>query len=354
MRKQKGSAKPRRDLLLRSLAVLGPVVAMLMMLSQPAFAKNTYVITDGSRVLTYSTYATDPAQVLDEAGLELDENDTYTTSADGGTAAITVTRSQDITIEYHGEVMHVSSLGETVQELLTRLNISIGEHDSVSLNLDLDTYDGMELRIEEVLRMDQTYTVTVPYEISYCYDSTLPEGSETILTPGVDGQMRCTATVTYVNGTETDRTLNSESVLSAPVTQIVAIGTAEVNDGPVDPYGMPIISEDTIILPTGEVLTYTGTMTCVATAYCDRGKTATCTDARYGEIAVDPKVIPYGTRMFIMTTDGSYIYGIATAEDTGNPDYIHGNRIDLWYSDYYECIEFGVRTCIVYFLGTEE
>ena len=351
MRKPKTTKGRKGNLLLRALVILSPVAAMLLMLSQPVFAKNTYVITDGGRVLTYSTYATDPAQVLDEAGLELDENDIFTIY---GSSAITVTRSQDITILYHGETMHVSSLGETVEELLTRMNISLGESDILSQDLETATYDGMELRVEEVLHLDQTYTVTVPFDTTYCYDPTLPEGSETILTQGVDGQMLCTATVTYVNGAETGRSVNTESVLTAPVTQIVAVGPAQQDDGPVDPYGMPVIEDGTITLPTGEVLTYTDTMTCVATAYCDRGKTATCTDARYGEIAVDPKVIPYGTRLFIITADGEYIYGIATAEDTGNPDYIHGNRIDLWYSDYDECIQFGVRTCIVYFLGTEE
>lgn len=354
MRKLKRFAQKRRVLLLRTAFILVPMVAALVLLAQTAFAKNTYVITDGSRVFTYTTYATDPAQVLGEAGLELDENDTYTTQAGFTGSSITVQRSQDIAIEYYGELTHVSSFGETVSELLTRLNIPLGDNDVVSQPLDMDTYDGMELRVDQVLKLEQTYTGIIAHDTTYCYDSSLPAGSETVLTRGVDGETLCSATVTYVNGQETDRIVNSEAVTSAPVTEVIAIGTA--GETTVDPGAMPIIDENTITLPTGEVLTYTGTMQVGATAYyCEpweRGITYSGTKARVGEVAVDPDVIPLGTRMFIISNDGEYIYGTAIAEDTGY--LIDDNRIDLYFNTYYECITFGYRQCTVYFLGTEE
>ena len=68
-------------------------------------------------------------------------------------------------------------------------------------------------------------------------------------------------------------------------------------------------------------------------------------------MAVDPRFIPYGTRMFIITDDGEYVYGIATAEDAGDSNIV-GNRIDLWFSTKAECIRFGYRECTIYFLGT--
>ena len=76
--------------------------------------------------------------------------------------------------------------------------------------------------------------------------------------------------------------------------------------------------------------------------------TATGTKARVGAIAVDPKVIPYGTKMFIVTEDGEYVYGEATAEDCGGA--IKGNRIDLFFDTVEECYAFGARMCQVYFL----
>ena len=56
-----------------------------------------------------------------------------------------------------------------------------------------------------------------------------------------------------------------------------------------------------------------------------------------------------GTRMFIVSDDGQYIYGIATAEDCGGG--VKGNHIDLYFDTTYECFQYGVRTCTVYFLG---
>ena len=79
-----------------------------------------------------------------------------------------------------------------------------------------------------------------------------------------------------------------------------------------------------------------------------RKLTATGTTARVGAIAVDPKVIPYGTRMYIQSADGSIVYGVATAEDCGGA--IKGNKIDLFFDSYDACIQFGVRTCTVYIL----
>lgn len=340
---------------IRTVLILIPILTVLVMfLSVRVFAKNTYVITDGSRTFTYSTFATDPGRVLNEAGLELDENDTYTTHTDAGTSAITVRRNQSITIAQHGKNVTVSSFGETVGELLTRLNIPLEETDVLSVSQDTATYDGMTLRIDQVLELEQTYTSPIPYETTYCYDSSLPFGTEAVLTPGVNGELLCTATVTYVNGTEISRTVHNEIVASAPVTEVVAIGTASVDAA--NPNEMPIIGDGFIILPTGEVLTYTDTLTVGATAYyCEpweRGITYSGTKARVGEIAVDPSVIPLGTRMFIISNDGAYVYGIAIAEDTGY--LIEDTRVDLYFNTYEECVEFGYRQCTVYFLGTED
>ena len=90
-----------------------------------------------------------------------------------------------------------------------------------------------------------------------------------------------------------------------------------------------------------------------ATAYThtDAGctsTTATGSRVHRGTVAVDPRYIPYGTRMFIMASDGSYIYGLAEAEDCGGD--IKGDRVDLYLPNYQECMAFGRRRCTVYFL----
>lgn len=338
----------RKTNVIRAAAIVLALVIMLLLLSQRAAAQTTYVITDGSRVLVHTTSATDPEDVLGEAGLELGADDTYTTQAGYGTAEIQIQRSQRITVDYYGQTMEVSSNGETVEELLRRLNLSWSRADTISVPLNTMTYDGMELTVAQVIRMEQTYSVVLHHDTQYCSDNSLPMGKEYVRTGGVDGEMRCTAMVTYVNGVETDRIVLSQDVTRHPVDALVAVGTA-VEESVLDQ--LPVVTEDAIILPTGEVLTYSDMMISYATAYCDKGLTATGTQARVGAIAVDPTVIPYGTRMFIMSMDGEYIYGIATAEDCGSKEHIYGKRIDLHMDTYAECRQFGARDCLVFFLS---
>ncbi len=107
-----------------------------------------------------------------------------------------------------------------------------------------------------------------------------------------------------------------------------------------------------IITPEGEELRYTSVISCSATAYTterqDNKITATGTVAHVGGIAVDPNLIPYGTRLYIISESGTWNYGYATAEDCGGG--IKGNKIDLFFDTYDECIDFGVRNALVYVL----
>ena len=113
-------------------------------------------------------------------------------------------------------------------------------------------------------------------------------------------------------------------------------------------YSEPSISGNYITTSSGDVLYYSDCFTVEATAYTGGGTTATGTPARYGAIAVDPDVIPYGTRMYIVSNDGYWIYGEATAEDCGGA--INGYIIDLYFDSYDTCIQFGRRDCTVYIL----
>lgn len=335
----------------RVLALVLPIVLVALVLSQNVTAKTTYVITDGDQVITYSSYATNPEDVLDEAGLELSDLDVYTTQQTAGVSEITVQRSQQITIDNCGEVILATSYGETVEQLLQRLEISSDGAYQVSVPADTATYDGMEIAVRWHFTDRQTYTEEIPYTVSYCEDPTLDLGEEKVIVPGKNGQMLCVADVVYDNGVEIDRTPVSQTVAQEPITQVVAVGTGEGYEKPADEV---LVGDGYIVLPTGEVLTYTHTDVYKATAYTswieDVGDTtATGTLARVGAIAVDPKLIPYGTRMFIMTNDGQYVYGIATAEDCGGG--VKGKHVDLFFDTESECWQFGVRQITIFFLG---
>ena len=72
-----------------------------------------------------------------------------------------------------------------------------------------------------------------------------------------------------------------------------------------------------------------------ATAYHLHGRTASGTKTALGTVAVDPHVIPLGTRLWVQG------YGRCVARDTGRR--IRGRRIDLWLSSRGACRRFGVR-----------
>ncbi len=340
----------KKSLLIRLAALVLPVVVLLALLAPTVFAQTTYVITDGDQVKVYTTYATNPAAVLDQAGFELGEEDTYTTQPGDGVSEITVQRGQLIKINNCGVLMEVTSYGETLEVLLNRLGISAQGDYVVSQSLQTQTYDGMEVTVDCVVNTEQTYTVDIPYETVYCYDPTMPEGEQEVLVAGVMGQMQKTASVEYVNAEQTKHTVLQEIVTKQPVNEIVKVGTGEevgTNSN------APAIGDGVIVTADGQVLTYSHTEQFRATAYthtdagCDM-TTATGTTVRVGTVAIDPKVVPYGTRMFIVSNDGKYVYGIATAEDCGGG--VKGKEVDLYFETTKECFKFGVRGCTIYFL----
>ena len=305
MQKSKQVFKDKKTFLIRGAALVIPFIFALLLLSQTVLAQNKYVITDGDRRVVHRTYASDPAVVLGEAGLELGEDDTYTTQQSDGVSEIFVRR---------GEAEESPDPAEAA------------------------------------FHVQETYTESIPHDVTYCDDHTIPVGETKVLVKGEDGEICYTADVTYENGEEISRIVTDQRVMTHPVTEVIAKGS---NTSKLDSRSdRPIIGDGIIITPEGDVLTYTDEIDLLGTAYtCDGyvGTTATGTRARFGEVAIDPRVVPYGTRMYIVSEDGQIVYGIATAEDCGG--LIIGNRVDLYYETLEECYTFGCRNCKVYILG---
>ena len=331
----------------RFLAAVGiPALFLGAVLAQSVCA-TTYVINDGGRTFSCTLYAASAREALSAAGVELTEADHYTREAD----TITVRRAPTVKLIYHGESRMVVCGEETVGQLLNRLGLSLEENDVLSYPAYTVLQRGMELRIDCVESREETFTREIPETTTVLWASELPQGVEETLTEGKTGTLVCRARVTYVNGVETGRELLEEKVAIPAVNTLIARGSgpaAEQKERALQ------IGDGVITLPTGEKLTYTKVDYVRATAYThtDEGcttVTATGTTVSPGTVAVDPRYIPYGTRMFIVASDGSYVYGIARAEDCGGD--IKGDRMDLYMSTYEACMEFGRRRCTVYFLG---
>lgn len=340
----------RKSKSVRLAVLVLPLILLMGALCLPALAQTTYVITDGEQVKVYTTFATDPASVLNQAGYTLNPEDEYTTQNGDGVAEITVRRNQQITVDNCGEKITVNTFGETVGSLLNKLQIPTNGCFQVSHDLNTPTSDGLQVQVVCRTEREEVRLETIPYQTRYCQYPGLPEGQEEVIVAGTDGQKRTVELVSYANYLEQSRTIVEETVLREPVDRIVVVGTG--TEGKLNTKA-PAIGDGIIVLPTGEILTYSSTGKYKATAYthtdagCDM-ITATGTTVRIGTVAVDPKVIPYGTRMYIVSNDGKYIYGLSAAEDCGGG--IKGNRLDLYFPTTSECFKFGVRGCTVYFL----
>lgn len=397
MHKIRHTLSGKKTLLLRLGAVALTLLLTTGLLSQAVFAQTTYVITDGDRVLVHTTYATDPVEVLNEAGLELGAEDTFTAQTDGNVSEITVKRIQLVQVNNGTETLEIATYGSTVSGILEQLDISTEGDLRISQELSAETRDGMVIDVIYLTYETTQYVRTESYDTVYCTDASLAPGEERVLTPGRDGSVQCTALITYENGRKVSHTVTQEKLLTSPVNALVARGidrSSKEQEGAGRPYAeetapaaeapvqsavsAPAVeaapstekpgsgssgsaettppteaapSGNTFTTASGDVVSYSRKLSVEATAYsCEgyEGVTATGTTARYGAIAVDPSVIPYGTRMYIVSDDGSYIYGYATAEDCGGS--IQGNRIDLYFDTLAECYAFGRRTCTVYIL----
>ena len=341
----------RRNVFLSIVLIALPLVFLVTMLSQNVFAQNTFVITDGDQVIVHTTYASDPAMALDEAGVDADPDEYVATQTEDGVYDITVRRDDSVAVDFCGEHRDILIEDETVGALLERAGIPTGDGYVISCDLSAEPVDGMTITVDHIVTLEEVYTMDVPFDTTTVEDPYLPEGQERVLTEGVVGQVLYTAEVEYRNAEETSRTIKNKEVIRQSEKQVVAVGTGEKAGETAD---APLIGEDVIVLPTGEVLTYYKKDTFEATAYTmyDDGcnnTTATMTPVKWGVVAVDPRVIPYGTRMFIVNENGSFVYGLATAEDCGGG--IKGKRLDLYMPTLSQAFKYGRKDVTVYFLG---
>ena len=344
-------AARRRNIFLYVCAIAIPLFFLVTMLSQSVLAQNTFVITDGDQVIVHTNYASDPAMALDEAGVEADPDEYYTTQTEEGVYDITVKRDDAVTVVNCGEQMDILIQDDTVGALLERAGIATGDGYVVSCALDAEPVDGMTITVDHIVTNEETYTVEVPFMVSTVEDPTLPEGEEKILTEGVAGQVMYTAKVEYRNAEEVSREIIDQQAIRQTQNQVVAVGTGEEVGKKAK---KPLIGDDVIVLPSGEVLTYYKKDTYKATAYTQydegcHGTTACMTPVKWGVVAVDPDLIPYGTRMFIVNKKGNFVYGIGTAEDCGGA--IQGKRLDLYMPTLTEAYKYGRQDVTVYFLG---
>ena len=259
-------------------------------------------------------------------------------------ARLIIRKGRNFTLSVDGNVEIITTTKKTVREAFEEAGVSVDITDRVEPSLDAEIEEDMYVTVFRVAERRITVDKEIPFSSKEVSDSSLKKGSTKIKTKGQNGLKRAVYNVTTENGIEIKRELVSETTVKKPITQIVAVGTGETAKSS---SGGKVVAAN-----AGKTLSYSKKLTVTATAYTDSSgnKTASGRMPQYGVIAVDPKVIPLGTKLYVESTDDgkSWTYGYCVAGDTGGA--IKGNKIDLFYNSESECVRFGRRTAIVYIL----
>ena len=265
---------------------------------------------------------------------------------------LTLKAGRPVRIQYGNTILGTTAQGETVSELLARFDIIPGPLDGVLVDIG-------ESRITLTVGSDLTYyearTRTQGYETQRVATPDLLQGQEEVVQAGKIGISTDIYEVVWSNGHEISRQW-VEQTESTAVTEIIRYGTSVTSVDPSDKLVNVSTGSDgsgVLTFASGATMKFSQARTMKCTAYTAGHdgvgtRTATGTTVHRGTVAVDQRYIPLGTRMFIVTEKGSYVYGMAKAEDTG----MRGdNKLDLYMDTYAECINFGRRTCKVYILN---
>lgn len=257
---------------------------------------------------------------------------------------IIIKRPKTYTIELAGAKWETTSTYSTVEEVLTDSGVNFTKNDYAIPAFKSKIHPGHKISLFRVHEVKELVEEKIAFEKIVNKNPKLELGIVKTVQEGKEGIKQVESLSRFVNGSLVKKEVIGEKVISEPVNSIVERGT-----------------KNKVVTSRGDA-SYKKSMTMSATAYdlsfasCgkrpgDRGYgiTASGTKARPGAVAVDPKVIPLGTKLYIESLDGTKDYGFATAEDTGGA--IKGKKIDLFFHSAKDVRNFGRRNVKVYILN---
>ena len=334
-----GPARPARFLRIHYL-IAAVVPALVVALSITGFVwahKGVTLVVDGDSRYVKTQVAT-VGELLSEVGVTTGPADVVTPPVDAPVAdgqTIVVRHAIPVMLRFSDDAIRLNVIGSTVADALVAAGLDTGRGISVSPPLDTPLASDLVIEVTDVFVRVVEEQVEIPFDVMTENDPSLAYGSRVVKRAGRPGLGLNIYRVLVTGGVEGTRTLTAEHVITEPVDEIVLVGTkrasapAAVSRERVADDGPPA---------EGEALTVT------ATGYSSQDpgvgtRTATGAAARYGVIAVDPSVIPLGTRVHVPG------YGTAVAADTGGA--ISGARIDLCFDSRAEALAWGRRTVTI-------
>ncbi len=300
--------------------------------SQP----KSVTVTEDGKVTQYETTEALVEEFLTSEGIKLNKRDEISvdihTSIVEGMEIIITRWNPEVTLTLNKENMTMTTKAYTVGELIKEQGIVLGEKYKIEPEESASIEKGMTIVVETEKINIETRQASLPYETKIQGTSNLQPGERKVQTPGKEGHVERDFEVVRFGGEIIQETQIRSNVLVEPQTEVILEGIKNV------------IKD----VNTGKTYEYTRAMNMEATAYTDipgdrwYGITASGMPTFIGMVAVDPKVIPLGTKLYV---EG---YGIAHAGDTGGA--VKGNIIDLFMSSRAQARAFGRRARKVYIL----
>ena len=301
----------------------------------------------GTRVLL--TTSPQPQQWLAEAGLTAGPQDELITSAIYGGTLLELKPSFPSSLSVDGQVYTYTFTGGTVADLLEAAGAELGPDDFVQPEATTPLSGSTMARVHRVEYVEELRREDVDPEVLAGYLAELDEGTEFI-----ESTNGLTYDILYRDKLVDGAVAESQLLELIPVFEAPAPRPA---DSYTLQYGVPnsrIEGYDDIAFgPDGLPLGYARVMRgAVTTAYsASRGRGSSGLGLYCGTVAVNPNVIPYGTRMWITDSRQNFIYGFAIATDTGTAMMEGRVDIDLFFESNAECLQFGKRQLDVYIFG---
>ena len=308
--------------------VCGVIIILLVggVVGYSLLEKDVTIEYDG-KTLEVSTFSRTVKDVLREENIILSAEDVTVPEADSSLSdgmKIIVKRAFPVKVICDGQEKVLRTQPDTVENLLTKAKVTLKEKDKVEPEKNQYIYSSTDIIVTRVEEKTLIEIKDIPYETVSRKDYDLLVGEKKVVQKGKIGKEKIVTKLVLENG-EVVSKQEIREVLESPKPEIVLTGALMVASR------------------GGTEFSYTQKMKMLASAYTHTGnKTATNTQPRRGVVAVDPNVIPLGTRLYV---EG---YGYARAEDTGGA--IKGNKIDLFMDTKDEIKKFGRRWVTVYVL----
>lgn len=297
-----------------------------------AYLRKDVTLVVGGQPRHLTTFTRTVAQLLTEAGVTLgprDEVSPARAARVGEGVRIEVRRAVPLSIAADGRTFRLESAAPSVGVLLQRRGITLADADRVDPHLDAPLVAGMTIRVVRVEHRVIAERPVIPYGVVRSDDPLAPRGRITVMRPGRAGLKELLYKLTVADGRVVERVQVGARTVRTALDRVVSVGTL-VRIASRGPF-------------TGREY-----MDMIATAYspfCCPGVdhiTSTGMRAGYGVVAVDPTVIPLGSRLYV---EG---YGPAIAGDVGGA--IKGLRIDLGFDTTRDALRWGRRSVRVFIL----